>query len=97
MTEPVKTTVIRWKCPYCNRHRAKRAAMTEHIARCWKTPATKTCRTCVHLTVWPRGEYCFPGRPCSCNDESRCCETGVQMPEDGTPVVGCPEWLGVPF
>lgn len=92
MSTPIRTTVVRYKCPHCNRHCARRRAAIEHIERCWKNPANRTCRTCVLFRSTGDGSYCFPGRPCGCNAVEEWCDANVELRTDGLPVVGCPKW-----
>lgn len=81
--EPIKTTVVRWKCPHCNRHLSRRRKAVEHVDRCFLNPTNRTCRTCVHHrfeesepeTGWHLPEHC---------------EADVE-PEQW-PVVNCPLW-----
>jgi hypothetical protein len=78
MTEPIRTTVVRYKCPFCNRFYSRRQAAKDHMARCWLDPANKTCRTCKHHH-W--GDP-FLDTPEKCD---------VSEPET-FPVVDCPLW-----
>jgi hypothetical protein len=49
MTAPVEISVTRYVCPHCRRGHSKRRAAVEHIARCWRNPTNRTCKTCAHL------------------------------------------------
>lgn len=94
---PIRTTVVRWKCPYCNRHHSRKARAVSHIDRCWKSPANRTCRTCrFHAEAYtaPSSSWCFPGRQCDCNDMYEHCqhENGPELEPGQFPVVGCPLW-----
>lgn len=94
MTEPIKTTVVRYKCPHCNRHHSKRKAAVEHIARCFLNPANRTCRTCkFHCQAYFSAptDWCEPGRQCACNDmDEHCAVQDVET--EAFPVVACPLW-----
>ncbi|MFC4006542.1 hypothetical protein ACFOY2_04875 [Nonomuraea purpurea] len=93
MTTPIQIKVTRYACPFCSRARAKKTATAAHIGRCWLNPANRTCRTCRHFDAAFAGEWCFPGRPCSCNEGGASCEVGVDLPGfEGLPVVDCPLW-----
>lgn len=83
VSEPIKTTVVRYKCPYCNRHRAKRDAVVEHIARCWKNPATRSCLTC----QWRVAPYSEPEVG---YNEPEGCELEYTPP--AFPTSNCPGW-----
>lgn len=76
MSEPIRTTVVRYKCPHCNRHESRKAKAVAHIARCFLNPANRTCRTCKHhIDVnWVNPEGCKVSEPAE------------------FPVVGCPLW-----
>lgn len=47
--EPKVITVQRYVCRFCNRGHSKKKAAVEHIARCWKNPALRGCKTCRFL------------------------------------------------
>jgi hypothetical protein len=89
---PVPVMVRRYRCPFCSRSRSSKAATADHIARCWLNPEVRSCRTCAHLDRDLGGEWCFPGRPCNCNDGGQECRLDVDLPESGLPVTGCPLW-----
>ena len=98
LREPVAIKVTRYICPFCSRGRSKRTATAEHIERCWKNPAVKSCLTCVHLDRGDAGEPCFPGRQCSCNDAYTDCGEGIDLGNgDPTlfPQTGCPMWAAI--
>lgn len=59
--QPIVLQVVRYRCPFCTRARAKKTAATEHIARCWNNPAAKACKTCIHYEPGEDGLY--PGHP----------------------------------
>lgn len=78
MSDPIKTTVVRYKCPHCNRHFSRKKACAAHIERCFLDPANRTCRTCEHH------HWEDPFR-----DTQELCS--VSMPKE-FPVVLCPLW-----
>lgn len=93
MSDPIRTTVVRWKCPHCNRHHSRRPEAVAHVARCWLNPATRSCRTCkFHCQAYFSAptDWCEPGRQCACNDMEEHCAAGVE-PET-FPAVDCPLW-----
>ena len=82
--EPKVITVKRYVCQFCNRGHSTRKAATEHIARCWKNPAARGCKTCVHFTV-ARDEDGVGYR-----DTERCTTLGIDLSEGLR--TGCPGW-----
>jgi hypothetical protein len=93
---PVRIQVTRFACPFCSRSRAKQGATAEHILRCWKNPANRTCKTCVHYQAPQTGSPCVPGRHCTCNDWDEACTADDGPEPDEFPVVACPLWEGRP-
>lgn len=89
--KPVAVIVRRFRCPFCNRSRAAKKTVQDHIARCWLNPATRACKTCAHFTSEPDGGYCL-GTPCDCNRGYQQCEAGVSDVEDGKIQAQCPLW-----
>lgn len=61
MSQPIPVTVTRYQCPHCRSTRSKKQAAANHIARCWRNPEVRGCKTCIHLT--PSEEGPFPGHP----------------------------------
>ena len=47
MSKPHEITVRRYVCPHCNRGRSTRKSAVAHMARCWRNPANRSCKTCV--------------------------------------------------
>lgn len=93
--ESIKTTVVRYKCPHCNRHRSRKSATASHIARCWSNPDNRTCWTCrYHAKAYtaPASSWCFPGRECDCNNMDEHCQHDEGPEPETWPVVGCPLW-----
>lgn len=67
---PTPVVVTRHQCPHCRRTWAKRAAAEAHIGRCWKNPAARACKTCVHFEPPEDGPYPeHPGWPEGCTQE----------------------------
>jgi len=59
--EPIPVVVTRWLCPYCHRGRSRRGPCEEHMARCWRNPALKGCKTCFFYERDSQGEHCNAG------------------------------------
>jgi hypothetical protein len=95
VSDPIPTTVKRWKCPHCNRHESRKSKAVAHIGRCFLNPANRTCRTCkFHCQAYFSAptDWCEPGRRCGCNDmEEHCAADGGEAIEV-FPVIGCPLW-----
>ena len=89
---PVPVTVQRYECPFCKRRRSAKRTAAEHIARCWRNPAARACKTCEHWVNEPGGEPCFPGRHCDCNSGYADCRAGVEGVDKGEIKTGCPLW-----
>ena len=50
MTMPV--SIDAYACRFrCGRIGTKRKAIADHEARCFRNPATRSCKTCVHLQI----------------------------------------------
>jgi hypothetical protein len=47
--EPKVITVQRFACQFCHRGHSTRKAAEQHIARCWKNPALRGCKSCIHF------------------------------------------------
>ena len=96
LAAPEPVTVTRWRCPFCRRTRAHKAAAAAHMERCWLNPAVRGCKTCAHYDYEPDGGPCEAGRPCACNQGHEECGAGIDL--DGglglAPVLrtGCPLW-----
>lgn len=89
--EPIKTAVVRFKCPFCNRHHARRPRAVDHIARCWSNPENKTCRTCVFFVPAASEADMCGVYGCTCGNFPESCELDIELPENA-PVVGCQKW-----
>lgn len=45
--QPIEYTVRRFNCPFCRRYsRSSRKPVADHMARCWRNPAVRSCITC---------------------------------------------------
>lgn len=86
---PIPVVVTRHQCPHCRRTWSKPAAATAHIARCWKNPTARGCKTCVNFEPVDReGPYPeHPGWPEGC-DVGRDISTGL--------AIHCPLWEAKP-
>jgi hypothetical protein len=84
--EPIAITVRRFKCPFCAASRSVKKAAAAHIDRCWRNPATRTCKTCQFFYPGDPAEpeVGYPGMPPSCM-------AGQEFPTDG-PMVDCSTW-----
>jgi hypothetical protein len=93
MTDPIPTTVKRWKCPFCNRHESRKSNAIAHIARCWSNPDNKTCRTCAFFVpaVFDSCGIDTGVGICTCGSSPEQCDLGIDLP-DRAPVVNCTEW-----
>lgn len=64
---PIELRVTRWRCPHCPRSWSSRARTFDHIARCWRNPALRCCKTCQHFTPYEPAidypEHCDVGVP----------------------------------
>lgn len=49
MAEPIPVKVTRYRCPHCARSASSKARTREHMARCWRNPDAKGCKTCKHF------------------------------------------------
>lgn len=56
MSEPIPFRVTRYRCPHCPRTGSGKARVAEHMARCWRNPAVRGCKTCRHFVTW-MGDY----------------------------------------
>src|SRR5690242_9242341 len=92
--EPLPMIVTRYQCPHCRRTRSKQAAASAHIARCWKNPNARGCKTCAHFDQVPTGDDCLPGHPCNCNNGWERCAADLSI-KNGL-VIDCPRWAPHP-
>lgn len=44
--QPIAITVTRFVCPFCRRSRSRKGPALIHMARCWKNPEVKGCKSC---------------------------------------------------
>lgn len=88
-SDPIRIEVVRWKCPHCNRSRARKTATVAHIARCWDNPDAHGCKTCAYF-VEALPMFCGdPGCNGCGNDEE--CGAGVELRGPGL-LINCPKW-----
>lgn len=93
---PMPIVVTRHQCPHCRRYtKANLRQVQQHMTTCWRNPALRTCKACVHhqQESIDYGHQCHPGYHCGCNDWLEAC-THPDGPEDDYkfPVIGCPLW-----
>lgn len=85
MADPIARKVTRYGCPACSKGFASKARARDHIAKCWRNPENRSCKTCEHNIG---GEYVWQGD----------CAEGVTLPvseADPTRVLlplHCPKW-----
>lgn len=101
---PIPIKVTRYGCPHCGRTASRPVRTREHMARCWKNPEVRGCKTCKHFEPYgPEwGDACnagvdLTGRPAcaTCggysdpwNEHAGC--TGGEIKPG--PIVHCPLW-----
>lgn len=101
-------TTTRYRCPHCRRSYSHRATAAKHEQRCFRNPAIRSCKTCLHWT--PPG----PEQADECSRDvdlsvSRCPSCGEEVDRGdgscpayhtGQPVQGlrvqCPLWTAEP-
>lgn len=91
---PIPVVVIRHQCPHCLRTRAKKSTAITHIARCWRNPANRACKSCAHFTpdysVIPDSDYPSPPEVW---ESPATCDADVDLPDrEQMPVTNCPLW-----
>ena len=106
MTEPIAFTATRYRCPHCRRGYSQKAAAVKHLARCFRNPAVRSCKSCRFYEppdetgFWCTQEVNLQVQRCStCGDELRMpdgeCSCPLSQPYR-KPVFGlrvqCPEW-----
>lgn len=84
MTTAIRLKVVRYQCPHCSRTHSKKAAAEAHIARCWRNPAARSCKTCRHYI--PECEGPYPQHPPFPEE----CEAGRKLLSGLH--TGCPLW-----
>jgi hypothetical protein len=90
--QPIPVTVTRHQCPHCRRTWAKQPAATAHIARCWKNPDVRSCKTCTHFDEGGDACGCEPGCNWGGSPIPPSCDAGMKLPDDYQPVINCPLW-----
>lgn len=100
LDEPVRVQVTRWRCPHCGRSHSGRTRAQAHMARCWRNPAARSCKTCAHFQ--PAIDDC-PGTPgCGCGNDEFCHQDlDVQIAVETRPgtftfPINCPLWSARP-
>jgi hypothetical protein len=62
VSEPIPVHVTRYRCPHCARSASSKGRSREHIARCWRNPEAKGCKTCKHFdNTYDYGDDCNVG------------------------------------
>lgn len=90
-TTPREITVTRYVCPHCSRGHSKKPAAEAHVARCWKNPAARGCKSCYfHTPAGGERGGCVPGHNCDCNVIDEDCGQGVDI--TGGLVTSCSKW-----
>lgn len=86
---PIQVPVWRYLCPFCRRGRSTAKAASAHIARCFKNPEARACKTCAAYQPPESGDYetNYPGCPEGC-DGGRDISEGL--------LIGCPIWEPLP-
>jgi len=46
---PIAVVVTRYRCPFCPRSLSSKTRMVDHIGKCWRNPAVRSCKTCKHF------------------------------------------------
>lgn len=95
MSEPLKVTVVRFRCPFCPYSASRKAAVAEDLTRCWRNPAVRSCKTCEHFVHGQPGNYDSPAYDEYCA-EGRDLHPfidilGVAEPNRSLPL-NCPKW-----
>jgi hypothetical protein len=68
-TGPIAVQVIRYRCPHCPRSGSSKARVVAHMAKCWRDPVNRGCKTCANFSYYdppdcdgPESpEYCLAG------------------------------------
>lgn len=93
VAEPVRSVVVRWRCPFCGRSHSDRPRTRTHMARCWQNPDNRSCKTCAFFEFdydepdvgWVgAGEVCRKGLIPQVPSETR--------PDRLTFPLHCPSW-----
>lgn len=103
MSTLIAYTATRYRCPHCRRSFAHRATAEKHLARCFLSPAVRSCRTCRWFEFHhpePEVGIMGPGYECHAGDDSdaaedvdlhlyRCSTCGGGVYPDGTGECSC--------
>lgn len=83
--ETIPVTVVRHQCPHCRATRAHKVAARRHVARCYRNPAVRSCRTCEHHIPADFDEHAGPA--------AEACDARPYQEQPKTfPAVDCPLW-----
>lgn len=74
--QPIPVRVLRHQCPFCSRTHSRPGTAREHIARCWRNPEVRGCKTCKYFEQ-------DPGEPDVGLMGGESCDMGVDL--DGRP------------
>lgn len=102
MSEPLRVTVVRWKCPTCGRNHSSKARALKHMPACWYNPAARGCKTCVHFTPYYRDDpdECAEGVDLRGTEviEAEAGRSPVDAPQwfNPGPITGCSKWQPIP-
>lgn len=87
MSTAIRLKVVRFQCPHCHRTHSKKPAAEAHIARCWRNPQARGCKTCTHYTAPEGGPYAeHPGWSEQC-EQGRKLLSGLHS--------NCPLWVAL--
>ena len=66
---PISRHVLRHYCPFCSRGHAHKRSAIAHVAKCWRNPASRSCKTCGCYQPPERADYYdgYPGCPEGCD------------------------------
>lgn len=79
--QPIPIRVVRHACPHCGRTHSRPGRAREHMARCWRNPEARGCKTsCAHFE--PYGP-----------EWGDSCGRGIDLTG---PIVGCDHWQAAP-
>lgn len=83
--KPIERRVVRYICPFCKRGRSDRSAAWAHVARCFRNPAARSCKTCAAYQPVERSDYNtgYPGCSEGCHAGN---DISARLP------VGCDDW-----
>ena len=90
--EPIVVKVTRYRCPFCSRSWSQRKRAADHVARCWRNPAVRACKTCVYFQPYHWEGEPVPGIPgaVGCTEYPEACGRHEDLREGLRS--GCPLW-----